>query len=88
MSIFATLKSVLARGAVDDETHVVSLNIVEVRAIARAADHIDLLERALSGLIERYVDLINSGDCGNWDPESEDPVKAARAALDGKREAA
>lgn len=38
---------------------------------------------ALSGLLTRYVDLVNCGDCGNWDPEKEREVIEARAALSG-----
>lgn len=37
--------------------------------------------KALDGLLERYVELINSGDAGFWDPEKEKEVIAARAAL-------
>lgn len=39
------------------------------------------LYAALEGLLDHYVTLVNSGDAGNWDPEDEDHVKAARAAL-------
>jgi hypothetical protein len=39
------------------------------------------LRSALSDLLERYVDLVNCGDCGNWDPEGEGEVQQARAAL-------
>jgi hypothetical protein len=38
-------------------------------------------EAALSGLLKRYTSLVNSGDCGNWNPEEEPEVIAARAAL-------
>jgi len=37
--------------------------------------------RALHGLLEKYVSLINSGDAGSWNPEEESEVIAARAAL-------
>ena len=37
--------------------------------------------QALRELLTRYVDMVNSGDCGFWNPEDEDCVKAARAAL-------
>lgn len=39
------------------------------------------LHEALSALLKHYVTLIQSGDCGFWDPEKEDQVRAARAAL-------
>lgn len=39
------------------------------------------LAAALAALLDRYVDLVNCGDCGFWDPEAEDEVIAARAAL-------
>ena len=39
------------------------------------------LRIALDALLERYVDLVNCGDCGNWDPEGEGEVQQARAAL-------
>ncbi len=41
----------------------------------------DQLKAALEGFLESYLVLANSGDCGNWDPEEEDHVIAARAAL-------
>lgn len=39
------------------------------------------LFEALTGLLQRYVSLASSGDCGHWDPEAEPEVIAARAAL-------
>lgn len=41
----------------------------------------DALRAALERAVKRYVDMANSGDCGNWDPEEEEFVIAARAAL-------
>lgn len=46
-----------------------------------ARQRIAELKTALKGMTERYCDLIRSEDCGNWDPESEHTVKAARKAL-------
>ncbi len=40
----------------------------------------DLLN-ALRAFLDRYTALVNCGDCGNWDPETEDFVIQARAAL-------
>ena len=40
------------------------------------------MREALTGVLDRYVGLVNSGDAGNWDPETEDVVIKARAALD------
>lgn len=39
------------------------------------------LREALEGLLNHYVELVLSGDAGFWDPEKEDEVIAARAAL-------
>lgn len=55
---------------------------MEVRDMAAcAADEIERLRTALTGLLDRYCDLVNSGDCGFWNPEDEKSVKAARRAL-------
>ena len=40
----------------------------------------DLYE-ALTALLDRYVGLVNCGDCGSWDAEQEPEVIAAHAAL-------
>lgn len=40
----------------------------------------ELLE-AMEGLLDHYVALVNSTDCGFWDPEAEEEVRAARAAI-------
>jgi hypothetical protein len=42
---------------------------------------IAVLREALARLLERYVGLVNCGDCGNWDPEIEPVVIAARSAM-------
>ncbi|MCK5020139.1 MAG: hypothetical protein KAS32_24085 [Candidatus Peribacteraceae bacterium] len=39
------------------------------------------LYKALQELTESYVSMINSGDCGNWDPEKDPEVAHAYAAL-------
>lgn len=39
------------------------------------------LREAAEALLNRYVELVNSGDCGFWDPEKEEEVKSLRAAL-------
>ena len=39
------------------------------------------LEGVLRGILDRYVTLVDSGDAGNWNPEEEPQVIAARAAL-------
>jgi hypothetical protein len=36
---------------------------------------------ALETFVAEYVRMIRSGDCGSWDPETEDKVIAARAAI-------
>lgn len=39
------------------------------------------MRQALANLLDRYVGLVNCGDCGFWNPETEPEVIAARAAL-------
>lgn len=39
------------------------------------------LAEALKALLKHYVSLVNSGDAGHWDPETEEVVMQARAAL-------
>ena len=39
------------------------------------------LVKALEDLLDNHCQLVNCGDCGNWDPEEEDEVIAARKAL-------
>lgn len=51
--------------------------IANARLIAAAPD----LFAALNGLIDRHSALVASGDCGFWDVENEDEMKAARAAI-------
>ena len=43
------------------------------------------LEEALQAMLDRYLRLVNSGDAGDWDPEDEYCVIAARAALSKAR---
>lgn len=47
---------------------------------ARDAE-VERLTQALDGMLCVYVSLVNSGDAGNWNPENEPEVKAARQAL-------
>ena len=39
------------------------------------------LAAALQALLSRYVELVNCGDCGFWNPEEEPEVIAARRQL-------
>lgn len=50
------------------------------------ADLADALADALDVLLDHYTQLVNCGDCGNWDPEDEREVIDARAALTAYRE--
>ncbi len=44
----------------------------------------EALVKALGDLLGHYTQLVNSGDAGNWDPETEPVVIAACAALKGR----
>jgi hypothetical protein len=44
------------------------------------------MRKALENLLAKYVRLAESGDCGNWDPELESEVIAARVALAGRKD--
>lgn len=46
------------------------------------------LRDALQGLLDSYISGVESGDWGNWDPEKEEAVIAARAALSASEGAA
>ena len=60
-----------------------------VRMVARAilaerervADQLRDLADCLSDMTEHYVELAGCGDCGNWDPEEEIEVQAARKMI-------
>ncbi len=52
----------------------------EAKAAIEAAGVGELVE-ALVGLTDHYTQLVNCGDCGNWDPETEPQVIAARTAI-------
>ena len=47
------------------------------RLIAAAPETLE----AAKALLEHYLSLANSGDCGFWDPEEEEQVIAVRAAI-------
>lgn len=53
------------------------VSIDDLRLAAAAPD----LHAALALFLAEYVELVESGDAGYWDPEQENKVKLARAAL-------
>jgi hypothetical protein len=55
-------------------------HLTVVALTARTAE----LEAALNGMVDHYVALVECGDCGHWNAESEMPVKYARSVLKGK----
>lgn len=59
-------------GTVANETGLTPQQLADQRA--------ELLE-ALRQIVTRYVELVNSGDCGSWNPEKELEVVDARAAI-------
>lgn len=57
--------------------------VEELKGRATAAEAaLERARAALTTMLNRYVDMVNSGDCGFWNPEDEDCVKQARAALE------
>lgn len=56
------------------------MTLGEEWVLCRAPAFDDLLE-ALKAMLARYVSLAGSGDCGFWDPETENEVIAARSAI-------
>ena len=44
-------------------------------------ERIKRLEEALEGTIKCFVDLVDSGDAGFWNPDEQSVIIAARAAL-------
>ena len=56
--------------------------VVHAKAYLRKyANDIEVYRAVLLRMVNHYVSLVNSGDAGFWDPESEGPVIAARKAL-------
>ena len=60
---------------------IASLGIV-VKELDALRENAQELAEALAALTLRYTGLVTSGDCGNWDPETEEQVKRSRAALE------
>lgn len=73
-----------AEGAIQTEARVPDLDGLLREAASEietlAAVNAELLE-ALEAFVAKYVQIADSGDCGFWNPEEEDFVIAARAAI-------
>lgn len=68
-------------GAESGEWIAKDLTPANVAFVLRCVNTHDALVLALRVMLHRYVSLVNCGDCGHWDPETEPEVIAARAAL-------
>lgn len=71
-TIRANIALICEAGTVATETGLTPRQLADQRA--------ELLE-ALRQIVTRYVELVNSGDCGSWNPENELEVMDARAAI-------
>jgi hypothetical protein len=56
-------------------------DLAEIRANARLIAAAPDMLAALQTFVKEYTELVNSGDAGFWDPETEAKVIAARAAI-------
>ena len=52
-----------------------------VELIVRSVNLLPELVAACKAFLEGYIALIDSGDCGNWDPRTEPEVQAVMAVL-------
>jgi hypothetical protein len=57
------------------------MTIADVRFLVRAVNSHDALVAALDQFLDKYCEMVGSGDCGFWNPEEDDFVIQARAAL-------
>jgi hypothetical protein len=53
----------------------------EEAEIERLQEQIQVLREALNAFLDRHIALVNSGDCGCWNPEDDSEVQQARKAL-------
>ena len=56
-------------------------SIKAAQALVLKGGQVSVLRKALEDLLTMYVGQINSGDCGKWNPEEDEEVIQARAAL-------
>jgi len=56
-------------------------DFVEYEDAARIIAQRDRLAEASKKFLNKYIDFIDSGDAGNWDPRTEPEVIALHAAL-------
>jgi hypothetical protein len=54
----------------------------DVSSAVREVEKLRELRYALQFFLDAWLRLVNSGDAGSWNPEDDDCVKLARAALD------
>ncbi len=65
----------------EDAAHDWNLREPPAAEIDRLQAREKVLTEALETITDHYVRLAGSGDCGFWNPEEEDEVMLARAAL-------
>lgn len=62
-----------------DKEH--ALFVDDISRVIEAHSGLAELVEAAEAFLAKYVQLVDSGDCGNWDADDEPEVVALRAAL-------
>ena len=62
----------------DDSDRVIMAGLEEAAALLRTAQR---LRDTLQEVTTRYIELVESGDCGHWNPHNEQEIEGAEILL-------